>query len=91
MSSNSDGVPVATPDTNHQTRDPQSSNRNRGRNRTGGGNPKVKTRFEGEIQELKDHVYDVGANCSPTEDFHRTTLKIAEYISRMKDGGAGEF
>ena len=86
MSSTSDGAPAATPggnnNNNNDSRDGRQCNRHR--------NKAKATRFEGEIPELKEHVYDLGTNRNSAEDFHRTTTKIAEYISRMKDG-AGEF
>jgi hypothetical protein len=88
MSSSSEGVPRVTPN-NHPDREPQSvRNNNRNRNRNG---QRARVKFEGEIPALKDYVYDVGgAARGSTDDFHRTTMKIAEYFSR-ENAGAGEF
>jgi uncharacterized membrane protein YgcG len=94
MSSASDGAPAATHggnnnNNNNNNNEPREGGRQRNRNRN---KERVRTanRFEGEIDGLKGHVYDVGASRNSAEDFHRTTTKIAEYISRMEDG-AGEF
>jgi hypothetical protein len=86
MSSTPNGAPAATPGGNNNN----NKDSRKGRQRNRHCNKAKVTRFEGEIPELKEHVHDVGAGRNSAEDFHHTTTKIAEYISRMKDG-AGEF
>ena len=77
----------------------QVDDRTRGRNTTrsqrnrnrGGGDGVHRMRFEGKVDDLKQHTYDVGAGGRGTADmFSATTKEIAEYIVWMVKGG-GEF
>ena len=77
----------------------QVGDRTRGRNTTrsqlnrnrGGGDSVYRTRFEGKVDDLKRHTYDIGAGGTGTADmFSATTKEIAEYIARTVKGG-GEF
>ena len=64
------------------------SQRNRNR---GGGDSVRQTRFEGKVDDLKRHMYDVGVGGRGTADmFLATTKEIAEYIAQVVKGG-GEF
>ena len=74
----------------------QVGDRTRGRNTTrsqrnrnrGGGDGVHRTRFEGKVDDLKRHTYDVGAGGRGTADmFSATTKEIAEYIARTVKGG----
>jgi hypothetical protein len=89
MNSSSDGAPSATPNNNNNNNDrDRSGHNNRNRNRSSNQRARS-TKFEGDVPALKDYVYDVGGLRNATDDFHRTTRKIAEYFSH-EHTGAGE-
>ena len=48
------------------------------------------TRFQGRIEALQRHVYDLHPIRTGTDTFANTTREIAEYIARTYKGG-GEF
>ena len=90
--------PYASPTTSSSPPQ-QVGNRTRGRSTTrsqrnrnrGGGDGVHRTRFEGKVDDLKRHTYDVGAGGRGTADmFSATTKEIVEYIARTVKGG-GEF
>ena len=72
------------------TRGRNTTRSQRNRNR-GGGDGVHRTRFEGKVDDLKQHTYDVGVGGRGTADmFSATTKEIAEYIAWTVKGG-GEF
>ena len=50
----------------------------------------TRTRFEGKVEELKKHVYDLSSGHSGTDVFVMTMREIMEYITHTYKG-SGEF
>ena len=66
----------------------QHSQRTGGRSqRQGRRNRPQRTRFQGHIEALQRHVYDLHPICTGTDTFANTTREIAEYIARTYKGG----
>eukprot|EP00980_Cylindrotheca_fusiformis_P007170 scaffold1509_cov96-Cylindrotheca_fusiformis.AAC.1 len=66
------------------------SSRSRNRNRRGNRSSRGDSSFEGRIEALKGHVYDIESHLSGKTLFANTTEAIAEYFAANNDN-AGEF